>query len=58
MEARQITSIDLKLAVLCPGTYDLGALIEIWSHQNDNHRTAILQLHRNQSALIIANVSS
>nr|XP_022915433.1 trafficking protein particle complex subunit 8 [Onthophagus taurus] len=46
-------TIDLSLAVLGPGTYDLGSHLEIWCQKVNQAETAILQSCRIQSSVIV-----
>lgn len=47
--------LDLSIAILAPGTYDLGARIDIWCHVGDDSDNAVLQTNRMESALIVIN---
>ncbi|XP_017768287.1 PREDICTED: trafficking protein particle complex subunit 8 [Nicrophorus vespilloides] len=51
-------NIQLSIAALCPGTYDLGSRIEVYCHQVDQLETAVLQSCRVQSSLIITGGNS
>lgn len=50
-------TVDLTLAVTAPGTYDLGAHLEIWCCNENQPETPILQLCRNTSAFVVINES-
>ncbi|GJQ66108.1 hypothetical protein Trydic_g5778 [Trypoxylus dichotomus] len=45
--------VELTLAVLSPGTYDLGSHIEVWCQKQSKPETAILQTCRIQSSVIV-----
>lgn len=51
-----IETVDFQIAILGPGTYDLGAHLEIWCTGEDE--IANLQMYRNTSALVVEDSSA
>lgn len=50
--------IELLAAVFAPGTYDLGARIEILCHRTDEPQNVVLETCRIDSALIVISSNS